>query len=145
MTNKPFPPMSAEDAIRQRAEAWTVVTKVLDEVSPGWNDLSETGRQSAEMAIRALAAQGGITEGWKLVPVEPTPEMLSAGESEFRSYCLRHMFGHPAVWSAMVNAAPSPETSAVQKWPVSRDPLTQMQVAAVILERDADADKPHTT
>lgn len=46
--------------------------------------------------------------GWKMVPVEPTQDMLTVGEAEFRSYCLRHMFGHPAVWAAMLAAAPLP-------------------------------------
>lgn len=59
----------------------------------------------------ALAAQpvAQAPEGMRLVPIEPTPAMLDAGQAEFRSYCLRHMYGHPAVWAAMLAAAPSPE------------------------------------
>lgn len=47
-------------------------------------------------------------EGWKLVPVEPTPTMIEVGQ---RSYELH--FSHVAgpLWTAMLAAAPSPPTS----------------------------------
>lgn len=58
--------------------------------------------------------------GFVMVPVEPTQAMLDAGQAEFRSYSLRHMFGHPAVWAAMLaarplTAAPIPEASVADE------------------------------
>ena len=52
------------------------------------------------------------SEGWKLVPVEPTPEMTAAG---YKQYCTVDQRGysawrnHLAVYKAMLDAAPSPQ------------------------------------
>ena len=40
-----------------------------------------------------------VPAGWKLVPVEPTPEMLAAGDK---------YIGTPATYKAMLSACPSP-------------------------------------
>ena len=60
-----------------------------------------------------------MPEKWKLVPIEPTPEMLGAG--------LRHVEGMasmPSAYRAMLNAAPKPpnetmtaeEAKSCQDW-----------------------------
>jgi hypothetical protein len=40
-----------------------------------------------------------VRDGWQLVPVEPTPEMLAAGDK---------YIGTPATYKAMLSACPSP-------------------------------------
>ena len=67
-------------------------------------------------ALTLLAGGAAILPpGWRIVPEEPTEEMLAAGRSAFRSYCLRYMEGHPAVWDAMLSAAPTPPAAAEEK------------------------------
>lgn len=93
--------------------------------------VEQWNRRAATQPTKPEQQAGGVPAGFVLVPVEPTPEMLATGEAEFRSYCLRHMFGHPAVWAAMLAAAPS--QSAVQ--PLSeaqRVPLTEPELRRVL-------------
>ena len=58
--------------------------------------------------VAGMAGAVNLPPGWRAVPEEPTGEMMEAGRAAFRSYCLRYMEGHPAVWTAMVEATPSP-------------------------------------
>lgn len=52
-------------------------------------------------AIAALEAETGEPQGWKLVPIEPTPEMWKAG--------LANLFKDvDGVWKAMLEKAPKP-------------------------------------
>lgn len=52
-----------------------------------------------------LSSASAIPEGWKLVPIEPTPEMIRAGNE-----CWMITEGNaPAYWSEMLAAAPQPE------------------------------------
>ncbi|WP_019573301.1 hypothetical protein [Curvibacter lanceolatus] len=69
-----------------------------------------------------------VPEGWKLVPVEPTEDMLDAAHESDREYTLRNfgdvmtvMQGPWDHWDAMVNAAPQPDQvkpfqNRVQPW-----------------------------
>lgn len=65
--------------------------------------------------VAALRATSGYvpSEGWKLVPVEPTPEMTAAG---YKQYCTVDQRGysawrnHLAVYKAMLAASPSCES-----------------------------------
>lgn len=51
-----------------------------------------------------LAPQPAIPAGWQLVPVEPTPEMISAAD--------RHEHRHSdIIYRSMLDAAPKPENS----------------------------------
>ena len=79
----------------------------------GW----QTNIHVREAIREALAEQPAIPQGWKLVPVEPTPEMLKAADDGDDEYTRRN-FG-PAVhrvmqgpydhYIAMLNAAPQPQ------------------------------------
>lgn len=59
------------------------------------------------------ASPDGVPDGWKLVPVEATPEMLAAGYDQLP----RNMYGEVRrkdavpVWEAMLAAAPQPGES----------------------------------
>lgn len=61
-----------EDALRELDN----VTAVTDQDS-NCIGCAENLLRKAAAALR-LSAGGGVPEGWKLVPVEPTPEMLGA-------------------------------------------------------------------
>ncbi|MGA0608886.1 hypothetical protein [Caldimonas sp. KR1-144] len=57
-----------------------------------------------------------VPQGWKLVPVEPTEEMLAAADEGDREYTLRNFGDIMTVqqgpydhWVAMLSAAPSPK------------------------------------
>jgi hypothetical protein len=62
---------------------------------------------------------------WRTVPAEPTEAMISAGNEAFRSYAVRWMYGAPAVWEAMLSAAPAPValTDEVSRLTAERDAL----------------------
>ena len=72
-----------------------------------WVQCSKDHPGAKALYTRPIPAAPAVPDGFKLVPIEPTEEMLSAGQVEFRSYSLRHMYGHPAVSAAML--ADSPE------------------------------------
>lgn len=64
--------------------------------------------------VAALTAAPGVQAGWKLVPIEPTDEMLQAAERGDREYSLRNFGEGPTVmqgpydhWVAMIAAAPA--------------------------------------
>ncbi len=48
-------------------------------------------------------AREAVPEGWKLVPIEPTPEMLKAGDQKTWVLPARDC------WDAMLAASPSPD------------------------------------
>ena len=57
---------------------------------------------------RRILAAASPPAGWKLVPIDPTPEMVLAGETTFRYYALGlHMNGAIPTFEAMVAAAPA--------------------------------------
>ena len=67
-------------------------------------------------------------QGWKLVPVEPTTEMLTALSGEWHSS--RH---HPERYEAMLNAAPQPP----QRKPLTDEQrMIEMVDAAMVATRD---------
>ncbi len=61
-----------------------------------------------ELADAAMAAmQGGrVPDGWQLVPVKSTGEMMEAADDEWR--CSRGDPSNEALWAAMLAAAPTP-------------------------------------
>lgn len=75
--------------------------------------MTETTQKIADAAYAAgLAA--GVPEGWKLVPVEPTPEMIGAMACEEATGKINHeptvgMAGAENAYAAMIAAAPEPK------------------------------------
>ena len=71
-----------------------------------------------------------VPEGWKLVPVNPTPEMLAAADQGNREYTLRNfgdiqtvMQGPEDHYAAMLNAAPAAQPAM---------PLTPKEIAEFV-------------
>lgn len=65
----------------------------------------------ADLAEQSIAQQPAVPEGWKLVPVEPTREMLIDGAKAARDF-LSENGQYPrahAVYRAMLAAAPQPD------------------------------------
>ncbi|MEO9231572.1 MAG: hypothetical protein ABI216_21840 [Devosia sp.] len=56
-----------------------------------------------------------VPEGWKLVPVEPTPSMLNEGIAEWEEGTI-WLDGGPKVYAAMLAAAPTPPDAEVVPW-----------------------------
>jgi len=66
------------------------------------NEITSLRQQAATLTYAARQASK-VPEGWKLVPVEPTPEMLKASlhESKCRAW---------QIYKWMISASPSQET-----------------------------------
>ena len=59
-------------------------------------------KSDAAAAIASLSASVGVTDGWKLVPIEPTAEMLNAWP------WTNHGAGHERqIYASMLKAAPA--------------------------------------
>lgn len=57
---------------------------------------------------RAALSHPSTPQGWKLVPVEPTKEMLKAGTTARTEHRRMHHMQSEAVYKAMLNAGPPP-------------------------------------
>ena len=99
--------------IDEHSEAWLACAAELEKASPGFMSLGNmNGIECAVAAIRDLAARAALAAtpaaapaGWKLVPIEPTSEMLESAGAADRD-------GTPATYKtlymAMVGAALNP-------------------------------------
>lgn len=106
----------------------------------GWN------RRAAVEADRAQR----VPEGWKLVPVEPTAEMLDAG----RKACNGNMYPQDMLhgprammadrWYAAINAAPSLLITTPAPAQQERKPMTDEQASAMAAYFNVSADYVHT-
>lgn len=105
----------------------------LEPANPDLNDTLCVDVSDLKIIVdRALSdvplTRPAVPEGWKLVPVEPTEDMLDAAHESDREYTLRNfgdvmtvMQGPWDHWDAMVNAAPQPDQvtpfqNRVQPW-----------------------------
>lgn len=96
----------------QEPAAWLVTgSRVLMDVAmtsaqAADRRISERGgdgsRKAPLYAAPVPPAESAVPDGWKLVPVEPTPEMVQAGWEE-------HEGSVEGVYLAMLAAAPKPE------------------------------------
>ena len=68
------------------------------------SDLMKLLRDIEQAILAKQAAQSKPTKGWKLVPVNPTPDMLNAADN-FRG----KFYVWKDIWSAMLSAAPTTE------------------------------------
>lgn len=73
------------------------------------------GRDQLAADLRLLIQAVGVGEGWRVVPIEPSEEMLAAADSaiprfeaELDGSRLMGRDGALEAWNAMINAAPEP-------------------------------------
>lgn len=79
----------------------------------------ESGEVDRKLAIKdaraALASKPGevaVPNGWRLVPVQPTPEMVRAAQNCPEGHGQKWHSVHKAKWAAMLAAAPTPQPQA---------------------------------
>ena len=96
---------------KRAVEGWIAERLDFD----GWRYTLE-GLYTADQVRAAIQqAAGAVPEGWKLVPVHPTVEMLDAADEGDRAYTLRNFGAGPVVmqgpedhYAAMLAASPAP-------------------------------------
>ena len=129
----------------KKDEALKLALEALEPVSTygrvGSRDADTAKAQQAITAIKKALAEQPAQQGWKLVPVEPTPEMLKAADDGDDEYTRRN-FG-PAVhrvmqgpydhYIAMLNAAPQPAQP--------QEPKVLMQEIARLHDRIKDLER----
>lgn len=88
--------MSKEQLVEQAAAA--LVQK--------WNLHEPDARRMAADVLATLPEQGVVSEEWVLVPIEPTPEMLSAAHYELADKPFSNNAERSArAYAAMIDAA----------------------------------------
>jgi hypothetical protein len=94
--------------------------------------MSEERDVIGEVIEEDLAGRDGVAapEGWRLIPAEPTREMLAAGVSV--------AVGVVPIYAAMLAAAPTPPAS--DDVPVSRELLDEAERCAFVLENIGSMD-----
>ena len=83
-----------------------------------WKTIDEDDRntyrdEARDVLTAALAVQpgSGVPKGWKLVPVEPTPQMRQAFHAAHEEYEGGSGVAPDLQWQAMLAAAPTPPTA----------------------------------
>ena len=118
-------------------EVLELASRLIQECRTG--DLTTIGMvwDFLESALRSLAASATqVPQGWKLVPVEPTEEMLNAGIS-----ARRDMGATEDVFAAMVAASPPTPQAATQGEAVAtRDELLDIARAVEGLKQECGMD-----
>jgi len=116
---------------QNRPKLFTMTATTDNEFSIKSDDLSIKQSKGIGMSKEALAQPEQEPVAWKLVPVEPTEEMLKAmDECSKEGYDERLYAGHAAsVYMAAIDAAPTPP---------QRKPLTAMEVYDVVHDADLD-------
>lgn len=102
--------MMTNENMQQQFEAWfTDGIGKLERIPGGYALMSA---QTAWISWQAATAQA-VPDGWQVVPVEPTDEMIHAANEGDRAYTLRNFGTIPTVqqgpydhWCAMLAAAP---------------------------------------
>lgn len=96
---------------RERFEAW------CKQDNPRYEPTDDSPLNRRDWKVwkaRAALSHPSTPQGWKLVPVEPTKEMLAAGESKREEgetndeYCAWNINAPRDYWDAMLDAAPPP-------------------------------------
>ncbi len=106
------PPVSADIGAERKAfEAFYV--REVSGCDGQWIEMNEDGRYLEEHTRRAWviwkarAGAAASPPGWRLVPIEPTPEMLRAVDDEASDKYLARGRAYSA-WNSMLAAAPTP-------------------------------------
>ena len=100
--------MDMREALRQCIEAMKLVDfKDCDESEKLWHQHGQA-LANAERVLRdnqapSLQAVGAVHEGWQLVPIEITDEMVNAADAHIDG-----LASITCIWDAMLSAAPQP-------------------------------------
>lgn len=119
---EPAPKLTTE-MLRQRFEATCKSSTLYDfpleamNINGAFHHYMDTDTDSAFTGYRAgfrhgmrhAAPAGSVPEGYTLVPVAPTPEMIAAGKSSVAQLADHRVL---KIWSAVIAAAPKPEGGA---------------------------------
>lgn len=87
-----------EQALRATFEEWLNKSQFTRPNSP-WDIWKASARLNSSPVSSAPSHDEQVRDGWQWVPVEPTPEMLAAGDK---------YIGTPATYKSMLSACPSP-------------------------------------
>lgn len=108
-------------AIEQAEKQGTTVARTYEELPK--NTYPDKWEES-EALYTTPPAQPAVPEGWKLVPVNPTPEMLAAADQGDRDYTLRNfgnvqtvMQGPEDHYAAMIAAAQPAQPQRTEQEP----------------------------
>lgn len=139
-------PTPATDALTQTAKAIACAYWRARGLQPAgiksdaelWKWLDEEKEWLA--AARAIPAPVPVVpEGWKLVPVEPTPEMIDAGHREYEKAMLGNRRNVTAAflrrWKAMLSAAPAPAQPVPDVSAMERNARSQLDSALDKIDR----------
>lgn len=101
-----------KDQMRAEFEQWACPQADKNAIAKFEDGLYMSAKTSmawaAWQAARASAPQG-VPEGWQLVPVVPTPEMLNASRwSGSGDVSVNEEWARTEVWRRMIAAAPQP-------------------------------------
>lgn len=104
------PPADADRAEALRLAGMLDATDMSAIAAP---EAVERRMKQAAALLRRLAAAPAVPEGWKLVPINATPEMLSRGRwSGSGDVSVSEEWARREVWDRMLAAAPAPEGGA---------------------------------
>lgn len=94
-----------QPAQQQEPAAWRWTNRA------GWKTYGEMPHDTHQSVPLYTSPQPAIPPGYKLVPVEPTFQMIDAGAQDLKLRGLQrgHLIGANECYAAMLNAAPQPE------------------------------------
>lgn len=104
--------MSEQDELDRIAELERENQSLKEELANVRRWLSRADQDKADIVDKMnqqLAEMRRQLEGWKLVPIKPTEEMLKATEAAYETDCFGTKAAWPSdLWREMVAAAPQP-------------------------------------
>lgn len=104
--------------IERHADGWNEVRQMMD----AWLRANVAAAVLAER--EAVRLNATVPDGWKLVPVEATDEMVKVGDQK------TWVFPSRECWAAMLSAAPAAPQPAQQE----RKPLTESAIQQIGLD-----------
>lgn len=95
-------------------EALNKIEKGLTRISgEEWYNVSH-GKNYIETIRAALTAQASVPEGWKLVPIEPTNNMIANAYNRRMNRHVKYGEMYADIYTSMLNAAPQPPAGEME-------------------------------
>jgi hypothetical protein len=86
-----------------------------DDEARAWDDYEKASSALTDYAKSIERAQGGVPDGWVLVPREPTTAILEALESTQQNTEAGSLYNSVDCWEAMLAAAPPINLAAIRE------------------------------